>query len=211
MLYEYSTRSIADWETRWIKPLFETQSRQNNESNWSQKRTIVFSILNSDKISSSLHVMIQPILKFVVDKMNSSSDSKSEADNETLGYAEATLLAAEVIKIASELSLQTEARGSPGEDSFKGLLPRSILYSWFWHENPQIRLAGFSLLVDTRKSSELITKEDFSSLKIIMKYNLVSQNPAFRQQFTAYFKKVIVVKLRLINHSRTLKHVVIVI
>jgi hypothetical protein len=189
MLYEFGSTPIASWVKRWIEPLFETQICQNNESNWSQKRSIVFSILNSGKISSSLQVLIKPVLNFVVVRMNEGPkpiDSKSEA----LGLTESTLLAAEVIKMASELGLQTEIGSPLVEDSFRGLVPRSVLHSWFWHENPQIRLAGFALLVESRKSSELISKQDFKSLKLLLKYNLSSQNPAFRQQFYAYFKKV---------------------
>ena len=76
------------------------------------------------------------------------------------------------------------------KEKFRGVLPRDVFNSWTYHENPQIRLASLSLLVDAKKATEVFSAEDFEALKQLFRHSLVSQNPAFRQQFVSYFKKL---------------------
>lgn len=204
MSYQFETSSLIDWEKIWIDPLFATQLSQNNESNWPQKKNIISIILNSEKLrQAQFQGMILPLLKSVVKRMNKSEQNSSPAENdeENSNLAETSLLAAETIKMAYELKITIDPKqlelmnvhdsNSAPEDSFRGLVPRTVLNSWLWSENPQIRLAGFALLIETKKTSDVISKQDFESLKIFFKYNLLSQKPAFRQLFLSYFKKVI--------------------
>lgn len=205
MSYDLETGSDSTWDQTWIDPLFTTQLCQNNESNWPQKKSIISIILNSEKLRlPHFQIMILPLLKSVVRRMNSNEAmnfkqlTQNDEDNGTL--PEASLLAAEAIKMAYELRITVNPeelnldsikdKNTTPDDSFRGLVPRSVLHSWFWNENPQIRLAGFSLLVESKKTSEYISEQDFESLQIFFKYNILSQNPAFRQQFMSYFKKV---------------------
>lgn len=205
MSYQFeTTSSLIDWEKIWIDPLFATQLSQNNESNWPQKKNIISIILNSEKLrQAQFQGMILPLLKSVVKRMNKSEQNSSPAENdeENSNLAETSLLAAETIKMAYELKITIDPKqlelmnvhdsNSAPEDSFRGLVPRTVLNSWLWSENPQIRLAGFALLIETKKTSDVISKQDFESLKIFFKYNLLSQKPAFRQLFLSYFKKVL--------------------
>lgn len=192
MSYHFDVVGCTDeWEAIWIDPLYLPQ--QSHESSWAQKKTIISIILNSDKLRIKQYQgMILPILKSVMKRMNS-SDKESES-------GETSLLAAETIKLAYELKITVDTEAlkldsvrdsdsAPG-DSFRGLVPRYVLNSWLWSDNPQIRLAGFALLVETKKTSDVISLSDFESLKLFFKYNILSQNPAFRQQLFSYFKKV---------------------
>lgn len=204
MSYHFEKAPSAEtWEKTWIDPLFRAQISQHNESNWPQKKNIISMILNSEKLRAAQYKnMILPLLKSVLKRMNSGQNSSlCDSDNEkAINTAEITLLAAETIKMAYELKISVDPQqlhlervrdsSSAPEDSFRGLVPRSVLNNWLWNENPQIRLAGFALLVETKKTSDVISKQDFESLKLFFKHNLMSQNPAFRQQFMSYFKKV---------------------
>lgn len=206
----HNTSSRETWEKTWIDPLFATQPNQNNESNWPQKKNIISNILNSEKLRlKNIQELICPLLLYVVRKMNSGeTGSRSnkceelEKNNGDDGDVEASsLLAVETIKMAHELKitvnldtekidLKSDTTSLEVSESFRGIVPLSTLQNWLWSESPQVRLAGLSLLVETRKTSEEFTEQEFTALKIFLKYNLHSQNPAFRQQFVSYFKKV---------------------
>ncbi|ODN04552.1 Thyroid adenoma-associated protein [Orchesella cincta] len=202
MGYHFQTTSEAVWGKTWVEPLFATQLSISNESSWPQKRSIISIILNSEKLRlPQIQVMIIPLLKRVLEIMNRQQDNSMSLknDKESLDKVpEASLLAAETIKMAYELKITIDPKelnlscvADTSEDSFRGLVPRPVLHNWLWSENPQIRLAGLALLVETKKTSEVLTHHDFESLKIFFKYNLLSQNPAFRQQFMSYFKKLV--------------------
>jgi len=185
MAHHLSQSSLLDWELTWIEPLFATQTQISpNETNWPQKRSIICSILKSGDSR-----IVDVMLNFVLRKMNTSGRSNGEVS------IESSLLAVEVIKLATELKVEMKEVSSGSEaplsgNYFRGLVPREVLHSWATSSRSQIRLASFSLLVETKKSSELISATDLESIKFLFKYNIASQNPAFRQQFLSYYKKV---------------------
>ncbi|CAL8123751.1 unnamed protein product [Orchesella dallaii] len=203
MSYHFQTVSEAIWGKTWVEPLFATQLSISNESNWPQKRSIISIILNSEKLRiPQIQVMIIPLLKrvlqIIIRRQVPNIPHKDKNEESLEEGPEASLLAAETIKMAYELKITIDPKElnfscvtDTSKDSFRGLVPRPVLNHWLWSEDPQIRLAGLALLVETKKTSEVITRHDFESLKIFFKYNLLSQNSGFRQQFMSYFKKLV--------------------
>ena len=122
-LMKYSPREQS-WASVWINPLLQTQESQNNESNWSQKRTILAKTLGSpDKEVQQL------ILSTIITVMNASANLCTES----------WLLIVECLKIAVELGIEFKNIMLAGTDHaneiFRGILPRDVFNSWTFHEN----------------------------------------------------------------------------
>ncbi|CAG7836609.1 unnamed protein product [Allacma fusca] len=175
-LMRYTFEKTPAWVQYWLTPLLKIQESQNNESNWSQKKSILTKALSS----TGNKPMQKCILNTVITAMISGEDLPTES----------WLLIVECLKIGTELGVELEGEIEKDSTKFRGVLPRDIFNSWTYHSNPQIRLASLSLLIDTKKTSEIFSQQDFDTMRSIFKYNLVSQNPAFRQQFISYFKKL---------------------
>lgn len=70
--------------------------------------------------------------------------------------------------------------------SMTGSLPVSLLR----HPDEQVRLDVYGLLCESIKTTEVVAQSDLQLIQQFLPLNLSSQNPAFRQQLTAYSKKV---------------------
>jgi len=200
MEYHYPKIELSEWERLWLQPLFETQPSQNNETNWPQKRLIISSILKS--CHSKSIPLGERLLAYVIHLMKSEPKEHIKKNElfEVSQTAESLLLAAEAIKMASELEVgigwgwdesSDRTIATNGASFFKHFVPRQFLDNWMTHSNPQVRLATLSLIVDSKKTSELLVESDFEALKTLLEFNIVCQYPAFRQQFLSYFKKVV--------------------
>lgn len=71
-------------------------------------------------------------------------------------------------------------------DSWKGVLPFSEIQNAMVSANDETRLAAFAVIVETHKTCEYFTKEEFECILHFLKYNINAQSPAIRQQITRY-------------------------
>lgn len=127
MAYHFELTSLENWLKLWIAPLFVTHKTQASESNLSQKRTIICTVLKSKN-----ELLRVAVLKYIVFQINSA----------TLTSPEASQLAVESIKIATELGIKLDVLSVQNNlnegGSYQGLIPRSLLNSWLWCGNPQV-------------------------------------------------------------------------
>lgn len=58
------------------------------------------------------------------------------------------------------------------------------------HNDDDVRVSAFSLIIQGLKSTEIYTKRDFALIRYFLTYNLNNQHPAARQKILALINKV---------------------
>lgn len=88
-----------------------------------------------------------------------------------------------------EDKLQDRTNFSNGA-KWKNLIDVKLLYFCLHHGEDDIRISAFTLIIESRKTTETYSHQDFRFIQYFLNYNLNNQQPATRQRILGLVRKV---------------------
>ncbi|GAB6021118.1 hypothetical protein CHUAL_003751 [Chamberlinius hualienensis] len=191
-MHSYATELF---ECLFMAHKIELRSHENSDDDWNSIWVMtVIKDFNRHSNTAHLEHILTKLLKCSPNSLNYIMDELVAADTDTStndGQLRALIVTAKTARNLGTLAGLTTSDASENADKWNSLFPLDVLKRALCHVDDDIRLGAFTLLCDSPKTTEIITKRDLDLIISFLQFNMANQSPKFRQKLLAHIKRLI--------------------
>ncbi|XP_034254702.1 thyroid adenoma-associated protein homolog [Thrips palmi] len=166
---DFKNLPYSEWCNLWVKPLLQVMQECNTSE------------------APALEESLSKIMKLCPKIINEVLPSANKGANVELSEMKLLLTCMKIGRKLGAISSKTKT----DDNLWLGTLPVGVLQSALCHENDEVRISALGLVVETHRSTEILSQTDFMLLRKFLKYNINCEIPSFRQQTLALVTKLL--------------------